>query len=108
MSNLIKTVNLTDESRNDSIQHLDFVEYHYEDGTIIQKQYLDANLLPEDSLEVKIETERLWRDSELKQTDWITPLTDHPQHAAYITYRQELRDYPSQLDFPNGQRPIKP
>lgn len=51
---------------------------------------------------------RLWRDSELAATDYIVPLTDHPKHAAYMTYRQELRDYPAQEDFPNGERPIKP
>lgn len=108
MSKLIKTVNLTDESRSDLIQHLDFVEYHYENGTVIQQQYVDNSLIPEDPLEVRIESERNWRDASLSETDWIAPLTDHPQHAAYMTYRQELRDYPSQPDFPNGQRPVKP
>ena len=43
-----------------------------------------------------INGERGWRDSELKASDFIVPLTDHPQHAAYMTYRQELRDYPAQ------------
>ena len=56
----------------------------------------------------KINEERTWRDDELKRSDFIVPLTDHPQHAAYITYRQELRDYPAQQDFPNGTRPVKP
>ena len=59
-------------------------------------------------VETKIESERAWRDMSLNSTDFIVPLTDHPQHSAYMTYRQELRDYPSQPDFPNGQRPIKP
>ena len=60
------------------------------------------------SFKTKEELEREWRDGELASTDWIIPITDYPQHAAYITYRQELRDYPSQEDFPNGTRPIKP
>ena len=63
---------------------------------------------PVKTLEEKTAEEKWWRDSELQSTDYIVPLTDHPQHAAYMTYRQELRDYPSQEDFPNGQRPIKP
>ena len=54
------------------------------------------------------EEERSWRDSELQSSDFIVPLTDHPQHTAYMTYRQELRDYPLQSDFPNGTRPLKP
>ena len=63
---------------------------------------------PVKTLEEKTVEEKWWRDSELQASDYIVPLTDHPQHAAYMTYRQELRDYPSQEDFPNGQRPIKP
>ena len=63
---------------------------------------------PVKTLEDKTAEEKFWRDDELKASDFIVPLTDHPQHAAYITYRQELRDYPSQSDFPNGTRPVKP
>jgi len=44
---------------------------------------------------------RQWRDSELASTDYIVPLTDHPQRAAYMTYRQALRDWPATADFPN-------
>ena len=43
---------------------------------------------------------RYWRDRELKETDWIVAVTDHPQLAAHKTYRQELRDWPSTEDFP--------
>ena len=45
--------------------------------------------------------ERSWRDRELFDTDWIVPITDHPQHAAYKTYRQKLRDWPSTSGFPD-------
>jgi hypothetical protein len=44
---------------------------------------------------------REWRDAKLEQTDWIVSVTDHPQHVAYLTYRQELRDWPATEDFPN-------
>ena len=63
---------------------------------------------PVKTLEDKTAEEKEWRDSELQSSDFIVPLTDHPQHAAYMTYRQELRDYPAQQDFPNGTRPVKP
>ena len=63
---------------------------------------------PVKTLEEKSAEEKQWRDSELQASDFIVPLTDHPQHAAYMTYRQELRDYPAQSDFPNGTRPVKP
>jgi hypothetical protein len=63
---------------------------------------------PVKTLEEKTAEEKEWRDIELKASDFIVPLTDHPQHADYMTYRQELRDYPAQEDFPNGTRPVKP
>ena len=44
---------------------------------------------------------RDWRDTELSSSDWIVPVTDHPQHAAYMAYRVELRDWPSTADFPD-------
>jgi hypothetical protein len=47
------------------------------------------------------ETARSWRDTELLATDWIIPITDHPQHAAYKTYRTNLRDWPSTENFPD-------
>ena len=45
--------------------------------------------------------ERRWRNLELKDSDWIIPVSDHPQHAAYITYRAALRVWPSTSDFPD-------
>ena len=43
---------------------------------------------------------RMWRDSELSATDYILPLSDHPQRDAYITYREALRQWPSTDLFP--------
>ena len=43
---------------------------------------------------------RQWRDGELLNTDYIVPLSDHPERAAYMTYRVALRDWPSTGDFP--------
>jgi hypothetical protein len=44
---------------------------------------------------------RSWRDMELLETDYIVPLTDHPQRDAYMSYRTALRDWPSTDDFPD-------
>lgn len=44
---------------------------------------------------------RAWRDDELKETDWIMAVSDHPQLDAYKTYRTKLRDWPSTSDFPD-------
>ena len=53
--------------------------------------------------QTKEDTERKWRDDELKRTDELMLLPDYP--VDLTVYRQELRDYPSQPDYPNGERP---
>ncbi len=45
--------------------------------------------------------EKMWRDIELASTDYIVPLSDHPQRAAYMAYREALRDWPSTDSFPD-------
>lgn len=44
--------------------------------------------------------QRKWRDEELERTDWIIPITDHPDRASHITYRANLRNWPSTDSFP--------
>lgn len=44
---------------------------------------------------------RAWRDDELKETDWIMAVSDHPQLEAHKAYRVKLRDWPSTSDFPD-------
>lgn len=50
---------------------------------------------------------REWRDLELQATDFIVPTTDYPNHSAWLTYRQELRDWTTTSDFP-ATKPTKP
>ena len=40
------------------------------------------------------------RNELLTETDWVVPVTDHSQHAEYMTYRQALRDVTAQTGFP--------
>ena len=98
----MKVENLTNPNRTDNPINGDYLKYTYDNGSTEKKYYWEP--IPED----KNFIEREWRDIELKASDYIVPLTDHPQHTAYMTYRQELRDYPAQPDFPNGTRPVKP
>ena len=46
------------------------------------------------------EEARMWRDGQLSSSDFIVPLSDHPQRAAYMTYRTALRNWPSTDAFP--------
>ena len=99
----MKTNNLT--RPNQEPQNGDFLEYISPKGSIVRKHYYAP---VEPTAEEIADAERQWRNNELSSTDWIVPVTDHPKHSEYLSYRQELRDYPSQEDFPNGQRPVKP
>jgi len=48
---------------------------------------------------------RQWRNGELSSSDYIVPLSDHPQRAAYMAYRESLRAWPSTAAFPDT-RPV--
>ena len=54
-----------------------------------------------EDLMTKEQKERRWRDDKLASTDYILPLTDHPQRDDYIIYREELRQWPSTESFPD-------
>lgn len=63
-----------------------------------KREQFNAPLVP--TAEEIASDARGWRNMEIQMTDWVVPLTDHPQHAAYITYRAALRAWPSTGDFP--------
>ena len=90
MSTLVSTTELNDGS---GLSRLLF-----DDGSYIDTEVSDDR---EPTAEEIAVTARKWRDSELSSTDWIVPLSDHPQRAAYLTYRTALRDWPSTSDFPD-------
>lgn len=74
------------------------IGYSY-DGT-----YFIAPTISSQELETKA---REWRDDMLQRTDFIVPLSDYPNHAAWLTYRQELRDWTTTSDFPDT-KPVAP
>jgi len=70
------------------------------DAAVSQTELLLGEILvvTDDELE---SLQREWRNQELKKSDWVIPITDHPQHSDYIAYRVALRDWPSTSDFPD-------
>ena len=78
----------------------DFVEEEIVGGGTIQYHWHPD---PEVTYVTKKTNAREWRDQELINTDWVVPVTDHPQNAAYKTYRTKLRDWPSTSDFPDAK-----
>jgi hypothetical protein len=93
-------INYADGSTNTIIADLDFVEANTGEGDTF------AEVVPPDPTDHQKESSaRVWRDRQLLDTDFIVPLTDHPQRDAYIRLRQELRDWPSTSEFPSGTKP---
>ena len=43
----------------------------------------------------------VWRNSELARTDILVAVPDHPQRAALLIYRGDLRTWPSTDSFPD-------
>jgi hypothetical protein len=66
------------------------------------------------SVEEKSAQERAWRDAQYVAVHTEINRVDdghssqNPPASAWRTYRNELRDYPQQGDFPNGTRPTPP
>ena len=73
------------------------IRYQYE-GWYEEKSA--PTVTPDPTAEEIAADARGWRDAELQATDQIPAITDHPQRAAYLTYRTALRDWPSTSDFP--------
>tara|TARA_R110000823_G_scaffold107281_3_gene225926 strand:- start:342 stop:542 length:201 start_codon:yes stop_codon:yes gene_type:complete len=53
------------------------------------------------ALEAKKVEEITWRDRELKNTDWVVMVDDHPERPLYYDYRARLRDWTDSGDFPD-------
>jgi len=42
-----------------------------------------------------------WRDAELKASDWVFSVGDHPEREMLLEYREALRNWPATEDFPH-------
>jgi hypothetical protein len=81
---------------NTIVTNAEFVEANFE----YYEEWTNPSPAPTPVEPTAEETERMWRDGELSSSDFIVPLSDHPQRDAYITYREALRQWPSTEDFP--------
>lgn len=70
----------------------------------LSSSYLESGLTEEEYTQAEIE----WRNSELVATDHIENLSgSHSHYEDYMTFRQELRDWPEHANFPDSRhRPI--
>ena len=60
-----------------------------------------ALVIFEQVLETQEVYAKQWRDAELTRTDILVAIPDHPQRAALLTYRADLRTWPSTDAFPS-------
>ena len=103
-NNKVKDIIIADAEFAESYEHdlilleddLIKIDYDYVDGVF---SYTEPPITGEQA--------KQWRDSELVSTDNIAQTPDYPNRDAWITYRQELRDWPSTANFPNI-KPTKP
>lgn len=96
VSNVVVASNEFAETLQD--QTVNVTEIDCEIGYFYNGTSFSAPVKSQEELE---EEGRFWRDSELKRTDFIVPLTDYPNHEAWLTYRQQLRDWTTTEDFPD-------
>ena len=75
------------------------------DEAFMEANYSEYELVPltEDQINA---IARRRRNGQLESTDWIVPVTDHPQHVSYLAYREALRDWPSTVNFPETKPTI--
>ena len=93
-----KIIDANNEVINTIVASLDFCEEVFPNCTY-ELDLPEPLTTEEETLKAEREA-RMWRDSELSASDYIVPLSDHPQRADYMTYRVALRAWPSTEDFP--------
>jgi len=79
------------------------------DEAFMEANYSEYELVPLTEEQINAPAIQ-WRNGQLQATDFIVPTTDFPDHAAWITYREELRvwpDDPETTGFPDT-RPEAP
>lgn len=80
---------------NDVVADLDF----------LKKAYAAKNGYSWTELDIPVPSvdPRVWRDAELKSSDWVVQITDHPQRDDYLKYRKKLRDWPELKSYPSDR-----
>ena len=83
----------------------DVIKFTLHNGGTVNKTITEENVMVDSPTEEEIKVATLaveakrWRDQELKNTDTLSLLTDHPNNTNILLYRQELRDWPNTSDF---------
>ena len=106
IENLTAIGRVYDEENQAYYQVDDVIRFTLHNGGTVDKTITEENVMVDDPTEEEIATAtlaieaKMWRDKELKNADTLSLLTDHPNNANILLYRQELRDWPSTSNFP--------
>lgn len=93
-----------DGASNTIVANFEFAQQAYpiEDGYTHEDVTPASSIpLPRGIPETLPKEMREWRNKILRNTDWISQTPDHPERAAYMSYRTQLRDWPATGDFPD-------
>ena len=96
----------------------DVIKFTHHNGATISKTITEENVMVDSPTEEEIKVAtisslvlaieaKIWRDQELKNTDTLSLLADHPNNANILLYRQELRDWPNTSTFPLTKPTLK-
>ena len=91
----------------------DIIKFTLHNGGTVNKTIIEEGVMVDDPTEEEIEGATLaieakrWRDQELKNTDTLSLLADHPNNTNILSYRKELRDWPNTSKFPLTKPTLK-
>jgi len=106
IENLTAIGRVYDEENQAYYQVGDLIKFTLHNGGTVDKTITEENVMVDDPTEEEIKVATLaieakrWRDQELKNTDTLSLLADHPNNTNILSYRQELRNWPSTSNFP--------
>ncbi len=91
-----------------AIENADYLDYTATNQGVDFLQVIGSAVNGDNLFPSKEQTERVWRETELKIVQLLLLQLDHPYAEELKQYQQVLRDYPLQADFPDGERPTRP
>lgn len=92
---------------NEILADEDFVKENYSSDGWSYEIVNPPVLSKENQKNIDEANARIWRNEELAATDNIAQTPDFPNRDVWLSYRKELRDWPTTSSFPNT-KPSKP
>ncbi|WP_411063248.1 phage tail assembly chaperone [Vibrio rotiferianus] len=86
-----------------------YIKERHLSGQLLSRMTVQAPTPPTpEQTEIKAQAEKAWRNEEIDYVDSKNYGSSFPYFTQVEDYKQALRDYPIQPDFPYGDRPVRP